>query len=452
MIDCVPRACSPRRGEMTRATKSRLTAALEARPTLLAIYATTTAFGTYFCMYAFRKPFAAGTYVGAFAGTEVTLKTAFVISQLIGYTLSKFLGIRINSEMPPAKRLTWLVGLILAAEAALLLFGALPPSWAVLALLLNGVPLGMVWGLCVSYLEGRRTSDFLLAGLSCSFIVASGMVKDVGRWLLTDGGVPEMWMPAITGLVFLVPFLVSAYLLDQVPPPSADDIALRTPRHEMQSADRWHFLRTFFPGLVLLIGTYLFLTAFRDFRDNYGIEIFRALGESDTSALFTRTETPVAFGVMIAVAALTLIKHNKLGLIAAFVLMLAGMGLVALGTLALEMHLIGGLTWMIATGLGSYLAYVPFNAVLFERLIAYTRVTSTAVFTIYLADAVGYTGSVATQLYRDVFFAGETRLEFFVKFCYTLGIGSLVTLTLALVYFLRWRPKERPPGYEDGPR
>ena len=43
-------------------TTSRLTAALEARPALLAVYATTTGFCTYFCMYAFRKPFAAAKF------------------------------------------------------------------------------------------------------------------------------------------------------------------------------------------------------------------------------------------------------------------------------------------------------------------------------------------------------------------------------------------------------
>ena len=55
----------------------------------------------------------------------------------------------------------------------------------------NGLPLGMIGGLVVRYLEGRRASELLLAALSCSFIVASGAVKRRltarGRLLLATG-------------------------------------------------------------------------------------------------------------------------------------------------------------------------------------------------------------------------------------------------------------------------
>ena len=59
---------------------------------------------------------------------------------------------------------------------------------------------------------------------------------------------------------------------------------------------------------------------------------------------------------------------------------------------------------MIAVGLGMYLAYVPFGAVLFERMMAASRFSGTAVFAIQLADGIGYTGSVLVQLFRDFAF------------------------------------------------
>ncbi len=62
------------------------------------LYAIFAAFTTYFCMYAFRKPFAAASYEGAkFFGTEIDAKTAFVIAQIIGYTISKFAGMKVCS-------------------------------------------------------------------------------------------------------------------------------------------------------------------------------------------------------------------------------------------------------------------------------------------------------------------------------------------------------------------
>src|SRR6185436_1701235 len=233
----------------------------------LNLAASTLAFATYFCMYAFRKPFAAATYPGEL-WLGLTPKTLFVISQIVGYTVSKYLGIRWVSEIGRRARWAMIVGLIGAAELALLGFALLPPTGKVLALFCNGLPLGMIWGLVVRYLEGRRASELMLAGLSCSFIVASGIVKDVGRWLLSHG-VSEYWMPATAGFLFLPALLLSATLLDRLPDPDLADQAEREARPPMTARARRDFATRFLPGLVLLLLVYLGLTAFRDFRDNY---------------------------------------------------------------------------------------------------------------------------------------------------------------------------------------
>ena len=79
---------------------------------LFACYAITASFSTYFCMYAFRKPFAAATYeeLDTFLGLD--LKTALVISQVVGYTLSKVIGMRVCSELSRANRARALRGAI----------------------------------------------------------------------------------------------------------------------------------------------------------------------------------------------------------------------------------------------------------------------------------------------------------------------------------------------------
>jgi hypothetical protein len=416
---------------------TRITAWLEAAPTaVFALYATGTAFATYFCMYAFRKPFAAATFEGVtFLGTAIGLKTALVISQILGYTLSKYIGIKVCSEVTRGRRAGLLVGLILAAELALLLFAVLPPDLQVVAIFLNGLPLGMVWGLVVWYLEGRRTSELLLAGLSCSFIVSSGVVKDVGRALI-DHGVPEAWMPAAAGLLFLPLFLLFVWLLNQLPPPSAADMAARVRREPMDASHRRAFLKHYLPGLVLLLIVYFFLTAYRDFRDNYGVEIFSELGYSGQPAVFTRSEIPVAFGVMAAMAALNLIKDNRLGLLGVYATMTSGVALLGVGTLLFDAGYLSGLAWMVLVGLGSYLAYVPYGSVLFDRLMASTRFVGTAVFAIYVADAIGYTGSVGVQLYKDLAEADATRFGFFWGFTYVMALLGVVLLAASGVYFL----------------
>ena len=403
---------------------------------LFAAYAITASFSTYFCMYAFRKPFAAATYDGFGTFVGLDLKTALVISQIIGYTLSKVIGMRVCSELGRANRALVLVLLIIWAQSALIIFAVVPPDWKVLAILLNGLPLGMIWGLVVRYLEGRRLSELVLAGLSCSYIIASGVVKDVGRmWM--QAGVSDVWMPAVTGLCFLPLYLVSVWLLNQVPDPSVADMESRTERPKMNRGDRAKFVGNFWVGLLLLFTVYFFLTAYRDFRDNYGIEIFQTLGYAQTPAVFTKTEFPVAIGVVLTLAALNVFRNHRHGRLAVFAVMTFGLILMSGATLMLDVGLLQGreLWWMVLIGLGSYLAYVPFGTALFERLLASTHFRGNAVFAIYIADSVGYTGSVAIQIYKDFFQSDINRFEFLHDFTYALSLLGAVLLVASCIYF-----------------
>lgn len=413
----------------------------------LVLLAAAASFSTYFCMYAFRKPFAAAQFAegGALAvpvlDRTLQLKTVLVISQIIGYAISKYAGIKVCSEVGRSGRAWLLIALIAWAECALLLFAVLPLRWGWAALLLNGLPLGMVWGLVVLYLEGRRTSELLLATLSCSFILASGVVKDIGKWLLASG-VPEQWMPVATGAMFLLPFIALVWLMDHLPDPGAKDVEERSKRQPMRGRERWNFISQLFPSILPLLVVYFVLTAFRDFRDNYGVEMFERLGYAGAPAIFSRSELPVALGVLIVLAALNLVRSNRGGLLAAHGIMILGSALLAGATVALDAGLISGLTWMILIGLGAYLAYVPFGSVLFDRMMAATRLTGTAVFAIYLADALGYTGSVSVQIYKDLFAAGESRLEFFKQM--TMWMSGLGVLGFGLSATYMWMRSRSP--------
>ena len=260
---------------------------------------------------------------------------------------------------------------------------------------------------------------------------------------------PNYGMPFVTGAVFFVPFLLAVFLLKQLPPPTDHDVKLRTVRQSMDGAERWNFAKRFLPGLLLLLATYFFLTAFRDFRDNFQHELFEEMGIKDSGA-FSRTERPVAFGVMAALAMLYLIKSNRWGLLATYLLMIAGLALLAISTILYQAGSLQGETWMILSGLGAYLAYVPYGSVLFDSTIAYTRYAGTAVFAIYLADAVGYTGSVGIMFYKD-FFASETsRLEFFQGFVYVLTIVGTILVGFLGTLFRQVQPGGRKVGVGQG--
>ncbi len=212
---------------MPAAASQPVAPALEPSVTRLAAWSVVAAFGVYFCMYAFRKPFTAASFSGG-SVFGVGEKTVLVTAQVLGYMASKFIGIKVVTETPPERRALGILILIAIAEAALAAFAVVPPPWHVVCLFLNGLPLGMVFGLVIGFLEGRRHTEALTAGLCASFIVADGATKAVGTWLLRYG-VGERAMPALAGLVFVPPLLGFVWMLSRIPPPSARDVALRLP-------------------------------------------------------------------------------------------------------------------------------------------------------------------------------------------------------------------------------
>lgn len=438
-----------------------------AQPAVLNGYAMFFAFATYFCMYAFRKPFSAAQYSDLhFFGTQIELKTALVISQIIGYASSKAIGIKFCSEATRHRRAWLLIALILCAELALVLFAVVPSNWKVVTIFFNGLPLGMVWGLVVWYLEGRRASEILLAGLSCSFIVSSGVVKDFGRAILAGDpfgflgmtlpnpfpALSDFWMPAATGLVFLPILLGTVWFLDQLPEPTRQDILARTQRKPMDRNDRRNFLADYWPGILLLLLAYFFLTAFRDYRDNYMVEILNELGYSydQHKHLISRMEFIVALGVIGSMGILYFISDNRMALMAVLSVMAGGLAMIGVATALRESGALSGVYWMLLIGLGSYLAYVPYNSVLFDRLVASTHVAATSVFTIYLADTMGYSGSIVLQLYKDLMAGDETRLGFMQGYCYFIGATGTVLVAAGGFYFLRrLAPVETFANIED---
>ena len=401
------------------------------------------AFLTYSCMYAFRKPFTAATYSGTTLG-GVDYKTVLVISQVIGYALSKFIGIKVISEITRAQRATAILVLIGISEAALVGFAFVPAPWNFAFLFFNGLPLGMVFGLVLAYLEGRQLTEALAAGLCASFIVASGVVKTVGRVLIEDYSVSEYWMPAVTGLLFVPLLLVSVWMLTRIPPPSELDIRHRAERVPLTRSDRWSFFGHFAIGLSLLLAVYVALTVLRSMRDDFAVEIWRDLGEESQPAIFAQTESIVLCVVIALNAAAIMIKHNRLAFLASLVVVASGFMVAAGAMLLYEGQLIGSFAFMVLTGIGLYVPYVAFHTTVFERLIAACRQKANLGFLMYLADSAGYVGYVGVLLDKSFRSEHENMLALFCNLSLAVSIGSLVAIGIAIVYFARRLPKPDP--------
>lgn len=406
------------------------------------VFAISAAFLTYFSMYAFRKPFSVGLYdQDGFFGVD--FKVLLILSQVLGYMFSKYIGIGVISGMLHNRRAWMIICLVMLAEGALFLFAVLPAHLKPFAMFLNGLPLGMIWGLVFSYLEGRKTSELLGAGLSATFIVASGMVRSVGKGLIVYWDVEEFWMPVLTGLIFMPLLFISVYALSLLPEPDAEDEALRNKREPMSGSDRWQLFSQHWFGLLALIFAFMMFTGLRDFRDNFSSEIWMALGFGSEPAIFTYAGIRIAGMVLIALALLMLIRDNFKAFTANHLAIVIGCGIMVVSTGLFQQGSLDSKVWMVALGTGLYLAYIPFNCFLFDRFVAVAGptmgISANAGFLIYLADSAGYTGSVGLLLVKHFYAPDISWLHFFIESIYvTAFVGGGLVVSSWLYFQWKW--------------
>lgn len=417
-------------------SENKITQWLSTHPIAFTLYTSLAAFCLYTCVYAFRKTFAAATFEGMiYAG--VSYKVWLVIFQVVGYGLSKFIGIKIISELKSHARAKGILIMVGIAGTSWLLFAITPAPYNIVFLFTNGLPLGMVWGMIFNYLEGRRTTEVLGATLSVSFIFSSGLCRTTGAYLIQHLGVSESWMPFVACCVFIIPLLICLYLLDKIPPPDAQDIQLRTLRKPMGSGERKEFIRMFLPGIVMFTLCYVLLTIFRDFRDNFSAEVWNSLGYANKPEVFTTTEIPISIAVLLLMGSLMVIKNNAKALYINHILIALGMLLIGLSTFLFEQNLINPMYWMTLIGLGLYMGYVPFNSIFFDRLLAAFSYTGTVGFIMYVVDSAGYLGSISMLLVKEFGHHQASWLSVFITSGYIMSVAGTGFILVSLFYFYK---------------
>jgi hypothetical protein len=302
----------------------------------------------------------------------------------------------------------------------------------------NGLPLGLVFGLVLGFLEGRRMTEFLSAGLCASFILASGVSKTIGSWLL-QAGVSEPWMPFAAGSLFYLPMLGGVWMLTCIPPPDAQDVVQRSQREPMTRAMRMTFLAKYAVGMGTIAGVYFLTTILRSVRDDFGPELWQALGTPAMPADYAWTDLWVAVIVLALNSLSILIVDNRRALLASIAMSAVGAGLILLCLWLQHQQRLGPMGFMVLVGLGLYLPYVAIHTTIFERMIATTRDRGNIGFLMYIVDSVGYLGYVALMLGRPLLPRNTAIFPLFFGLCLISGIVMLLLLSIAAIYFLNVR-------------
>lgn len=390
------------------------------------------AFGCYFCVYGFRKPFTAGAYEGV-EFFNIGWKSLLISSQILGYLLSKAGGIFFVSSLQAHKRTQAILISITIALISLFFFAICPAPYSLIFLFINGLPLGMVFGYIQGYLEGKTSSELLIASLGASFILADGVSKSVGSTLLQNR-IPINWMPFSAGLIYLIPVLFFVWMLTKIPKPSKKDVEKRSKREPMTQEDRVKFVKNFLPGIIGISLIYLMSSLLRGIRSDFALEIWQSLGIQNNPALFSQTEAWVMAGILLINGSLIFIQSNKKAFNASLFAILIGFTCLLI-TYYFNQTSFSPFWLIVLSGLGIYLPYLTITTSIFERLIAITKEKANVGFLMYIVDFVGYLGYNVLLISSNLFLSKGILVSHFFDYNLGLGIIGIFLTYLSFLYF-----------------
>lgn len=402
--------------------------------TAISVYAALVTFCTYTLIFGYRKAFTVATFEGITI-FGYSYKTILVIVQVLGYMLAKLYGVKYIAELRRTGRGIIILSLTAVAWLSWLGFALTPAPYNAIFLFVNGFPLGILWGVVFSYVEGREGTDFIGAALAVSFIFASGFARSAGGWIMLTFDISEFWVPFCTGFFFALPLVLLVHLMEKIPLPDTSDTIKRMVRTPMDAQQRRSFIKTFLPGLTACIFIYTIATIFRDIRDNFGAEMWKEMNFDKQPALFSQTETPITLIILVLISAMVLIKSNFKALLISHGLIASGFVCVSVSTIAFLFHLLPSFTWMLLTGLGLYMVYIPFNAIFFDRLLAAFKHTGNVGFLIYLADAFAYITSVSVLISKEFLHVKLSWVSFFSNSVLALSVCGLFLTAFSAYYF-----------------
>lgn len=398
---------------------------------LFILWAGGTALLSYSLVYALRKPFTAASFehVEFF---DLDYKVVVTISQILGYVISKLIGIKMISELKAEERFRFILMSVVMAEASLILFGLLSAPYNVAAMFLNGLSLGCMWGVIFSFIEGRRVTDILASLLGVSMVISSGMAKSAGLYVMNHLHVSEFWMPALIGAVALPLLLLLGYVLDKLPEPTNEDIAMKSQRETLNGKQRWELFRSFMPFLTMLFVANIAIVMLRDIKEDFLVNII------DVSAfspwLFVRIDGVVTMTILIFLGLMVLVKNNLKALSVLFGLIIIGMIVMSVVSFGQGRWQLSPVTWLFIQSLCLYIAYLTFQTIFFDRFIACFKIKGNVGFFIVTTDFLGYTGTVLVLVLKEFCNPDLDWALFYNQFAGYVGIFCSITFVCSFVY------------------
>lgn len=398
---------------------------------------------SYSLVYALRKPFTAAAFEG-YMVWGMDYKVMVTITQILGYLIAKFIGIKLISELEKESRLGFILMSIGLAEMSLVFFAILPVPYNMFAMFFNGLALGCMWGVIFSFIEGRRVTDLLASLLGISIVVSSGTAKSVGLFVMNNLHVDEFWMPAAIGACALPLLALLGYILHSLPQPTAADVAQKAERSTLNGQQRWALFRNYMPFLVMLLVANLLLVVLRDIKEDFLVNIFDVKAHGYSSWIFAQLDSIVTLIILGIFGLMIFVRSNIRALCLLLTLVICGMLTMSFISFRYDSLQLSPIVWLFTQSLCLYIAYLSFQTIFFDRFIACFRIRGNVGFFIVLIDFIGYTGTVIVLTIKEFFHPDINWLQFYNQMAGYVGIGCSVIFAGALIYL--WQRYRREQG------
>ena len=173
----------------------------------------------------------------------------------------------------------------------------------------------------------------------------------------------------------------------------------------------------------------------REVRDGFMADMWKASGETFSASVFAQTETLISVVILVLIASMVIIKNNMKAFMIAQLIMIAGFLLSGIITWLYLQKQVSTFSWMTFVGLGLYMTYIPYNSILFDRMIAAFRYAANVGFLIYLADSFGYLASVGVLLTKNIFRIEMNWLNFYTNLVMMTSVAGVIFISFSILYF-----------------
>jgi hypothetical protein len=382
---------------------------------------------------------------------RLDLQACISLAFLLGFGLAKPFAASVASSALFFRHRLRVLLTMLTASCFIMGLGNLSvaPGGKVAAVFFSSFCSSWIYGMMITYLEGRRATEAMLAISTICFVYAGNASRGLGRAVLSAGVSPHM-MPLVVGTAAWLPACALLVLLDSAPKPSAADVAARCRRAPMNYAAKRSFLCTWGVGIGVMMVAYALVTGIRSVRDLYSAAIFAASLDVETapSWIFLIADAPGAVLSAVALVGVGSMKDNRRAMLAMLALMMLSIALGLGATALFQLGAVGGVAWQLLMGTSIFVAYALLATPFYERLFAATRTEGTVSFLTFSSDCFGYVVSISLVLYQRFGSAptapgaagDRTELEMFIRVLWGGGCAVLLFLSLAMAYFYARTP------------